>query len=82
MRPDEPLSLMVTLLNEQRIKIPGAVVGWSRGQEFVVRTMAIEPYTQARLAHSVKQFVLQPLEPSPSSYQLGVDDSSGLNMPP
>ena len=36
MRPGEPLSLMVTLLNELRIKIPEAVVRWSRGQEFAV----------------------------------------------
>ena len=66
MRPGEPLSLMVTLLNELRIKIPEAVVRWSRGQEFAVENVAIDPHTQARLAHSVKQLGPQPLEPSPS----------------
>jgi hypothetical protein len=30
MRPGEPLSLTVTLPNEQRIEIPEAVVWWSR----------------------------------------------------
>ena len=54
MRPKEPLSLTVTLPNEQCIEIPKAVVRWSRGQELVVETVAIEPHTQARLAHYVK----------------------------
>ena len=31
LRPGEPLSLIVTLPNEQRIEIPEAVVRWSRG---------------------------------------------------
>jgi len=31
MRPGEMLSLTVTLPNEQQIKIPEAVVRWSRG---------------------------------------------------
>ena len=82
MRPGEPLSLMVTLLNELRIKIPEAGVRWSRGQEFAVESVAIEPHTQACLAHSVKQLVPQPLEPSPSCYLLGFDDSSGVDMAP
>lgn len=34
MRPGETFSLTVTLPNEQHIKIPQAVVHWSRGQEF------------------------------------------------
>ena len=41
MRPGDPLSLTVTLSNEQRIKIPEAVVRWSRGQEFAVKTVVI-----------------------------------------
>ena len=32
MRPKEPLSLTVTLPNEQCIEIPKAVMRWSRGQ--------------------------------------------------
>ena len=40
MRPGEALSLTVTLPNEQRIKIPEAVVRWSRGQEFAVENSA------------------------------------------
>ena len=62
MRPGEPLSLTVTLPNEQRIEIPEAVVRWSRGQEFAVETVAIEPHTQARLSHYVKRLVLEPLD--------------------
>ena len=58
MRPGEILSLAVTLPNEQRIEIPEAVVRWSRGQEFAVENMAIEPHTQARLKHYVKRLVL------------------------
>ena len=54
-------SLTVTLPNEQHIKIPQAVVRWSRGQEFAVENVAIEPHTQARLAHYVKRLVLEPL---------------------
>ena len=65
MRPGEPLSLTITLPNEQRIEIPEAVVRWSRGQEFAVETVGIEPHTQARLAHYVKRLVQQPLETFP-----------------
>ena len=49
------------LPNEQHIKVPEAVVRWSRGQEFAVETVAIEPHTQARLAHYAKRLVLEPL---------------------
>jgi hypothetical protein len=44
MRPGETLSLTVTLPNAQRIEIPEAVVRWSRGQEFAVENLAIEPH--------------------------------------
>ena len=37
----ESLSLTVTLPNEQHIKVPEAVVWWSRGQEFAVENLAI-----------------------------------------
>jgi hypothetical protein len=64
MRPGEMLSLAVTLPNEQRIEIAEAVVRWSRGQEFAVENMAIEPHTQARLKHYVKRLVLNLTEGS------------------
>ena len=65
MRADETLALTVTLSNEQRIEVPEAVVRWSRGQEFAVETVVIEPHTHARLAHYVKQLVQQPMETFP-----------------
>jgi len=61
-RPGETLSLTVTLPNEQRIVVPEAVVRWSRGQEFAVETVVIEPHTQARLQHYVKRLVQEPVE--------------------
>jgi len=59
LRPGETLSLTVTLPNEQRIEIPEAVVRSSRGQEFAVENMAIEPHTRARLKHYVQRLVLK-----------------------
>ena len=59
MRPGEALSLTVTLPNEQHIEILEDVVRWSRGQEFAVENIAIEPHTQARLKHYVKRLVLK-----------------------
>lgn len=46
MRPGETLSLTVTLPNEQRIEVPATAVRGSRGQEFGVENLPIEPYTQ------------------------------------
>jgi PilZ domain len=60
MRPGETLSLTVTLPNEQSILIPQAVVRWSRGQEFAVENMLIEPHAQARLQHYVTRLVREP----------------------
>lgn len=57
MRPEETLSLTVTLPNDQRIEIPEAVVRWSRGQEFAVENLVIAPNTHARLQHYVKRLV-------------------------
>ena len=51
----ETLSLMVTLPNEQCIEIPEAVVRWSRGQEFAVETVKIDPYTHLSLLHYVNK---------------------------
>jgi len=57
MRPGEPLSLTVTLPNEQSIKVPEAVVRWSRGEEFAVENVTIERNAHARLQHYVKRLV-------------------------
>ena len=62
MRPGETLSLTVTLPNQQRIEIHEAVVRWSRGREFAVEKLAIEPHTSARLQHYVKRLVQEPSE--------------------
>ncbi len=62
MRPGEVLSFTVTLTNEQCIKISEAVVRWSRGQEFAVETLAIEPHTHARLQHYVKRLAQERAE--------------------
>jgi hypothetical protein len=51
MRPGETLSLTVTLPNEQCIEIPEAVVRWSRGQEFAVENVVIEPHQHAAGYH-------------------------------
>jgi hypothetical protein len=61
MRPGETVSLSVTLPNEQRIEAPEAVYRWSRGQEFAVENVVIEPHT-ARLHHYVKRLVQEPVE--------------------
>lgn len=62
MRPGETLSLIVTLPNEQHIEVPEAVVRWSRGQEFAVENVVIQPHTHARLQHYVKRLVQEPAE--------------------
>jgi hypothetical protein len=60
MRPGETLSLTVTLPNEQCIDVHEAVVRWSRGQEFAVETVMVEPHTKARLWHYVTRLVQEP----------------------
>ena len=61
MCPGETLSLTVTLPNEQRIEVPEAVVRWSRGEDFAVEVVKIEPHTQAQLRHYITRLV-QPME--------------------
>src|SRR5512143_1508256 len=61
MRPGEMLSLNVTLPNEQRIKIPEAIVRWSRGEEFGIETVEVSTHTQDRLAHYVRRLTQAPL---------------------
>jgi hypothetical protein len=60
MRPGEPLSLTVTLPNEQRIEIPEAVVRWSRGQEFAVENVLIQQHNHVWLQHDVNRLVREP----------------------
>jgi hypothetical protein len=62
MRQGEILSLTVTLPNEQRIEVPEAVVRWSRGQEFAVENVTVQPHTYARLQHYVKRLAQEPTE--------------------
>jgi len=57
MRPGEALSLSVRLPNEQRIKVPEAVVRWSKGQEFAVENVVIGRRAQARLQHFVTRLM-------------------------
>ena len=63
-RVEAPIAVQQSLLMELRIYVPdlewplmvdGAVVQWSRGQEFAVENRSIEPHTQARLYHYVKR---------------------------
>jgi hypothetical protein len=49
MRSGETPSLTVTLSNEQCIKVPEAVVRWSRGGEVAVEHMAMEPHIHGRV---------------------------------
>ena len=62
MRPDEARSLTVTLRNEQRIKIPEAVVRWSTGLECAVENTMIARHRQVHLEHYVKRLVREPTE--------------------
>ena len=61
MRLGETLSLTVTLPNEQRIKIPEAIVRWSRSEEFGVETIEAPKHTHARLQHFVQRLVREPI---------------------
>ncbi len=74
MRAGATLSLTVTLPNEQRIEIPEAMVRWSRGQEFAVENITIEPHTQARLKHYVTRLVRK--LPAGSYVEIGDHDHS------
>jgi hypothetical protein len=65
MRPGETLSLTVTLPNEQRIEVPEAVVRWSRGQEFAVENVVVEPNTHFQPKHYVKRLIQEPAEMIP-----------------
>ena len=57
----EVLSMTVTLPNEQRIRIPKAIVRWSRANEYGIETVEISKHTQGRLAHHVSRLTQSPL---------------------
>ena len=62
-RRGKTLSLTVTFPNEQRIEISEAVVRWSRGQEFAVKHLLMEPHTHGRIQHDyVKRLVQEQAE--------------------
>ncbi|MDP2381595.1 MAG: hypothetical protein Q8N00_02205 [Nitrospirota bacterium] len=60
MRPGETLSPTVRLPNEQHIEVHEAVGRWSRGQEFAIENIVVEPHTHARLLHYVKRLIKEP----------------------
>jgi len=62
MRPGETFSLTVTLPNMQRLDGPGALVLWSRGQEFAVENLVIEAQTDTWLQQYVTRLVQEPAE--------------------
>ena len=53
--------MTVTLPNEQRIRIPEAIVRWSRGNEYGIETVEISKHTQGRLGHYVSRLTQAPL---------------------
>jgi len=57
MRQGENLSLTVTPPNTQHIDIPLAVVRWSRGGEFPVENVMVEPDSLTHLTHFVRRRV-------------------------
>ena len=61
MRPGEPLSLTVTLPNEQCIEISESVVRWSRAEELGIETVEASKHTHARLQHFVQRLVREPI---------------------
>ena len=82
MRPGETLSLTVTLPNEQRILVPRAIVRWSRGQEFPVENLAIEP----RLLDAVRYELMDTLDSvraEPADYRtpVGSNCTSAFPLP-
>jgi hypothetical protein len=56
------LESFFSLPNEQCIDFPEAVVRWSRGQEFAVENLSIEPHAHARLQYHVKRLAEESVE--------------------
>jgi len=59
------LESFFTLQNEQCIEFPEAVVWWSRGQEFAVENLSIEPHAHGRLQYHVKRLAQESVESIP-----------------
>lgn len=57
MREEEPLSLLVTLPNQQRINAPETTVRSSSGHEFAVETNKVNPRTMGKLHHHAMRLV-------------------------
>ena len=57
MHPGETLALTVTLPSKERIAVSAAVVRWSRGSEFAVENVVMEPHTEARLRDYVTRLI-------------------------
>ena len=62
MRPKEVLALTHMLPNEQRIEISETIVRWSRGHEFAIENLTINPHTRARLQPDVNRLMQEPTE--------------------
>jgi hypothetical protein len=62
MRPYEVLALTHMLPNEQRIEISETIVRWSRGHEFAIENLTINPHTRARLQPDVNRLMQEPTE--------------------
>ena len=62
MRPDDALSLTVTLPNEQRITNPESVVRWSTELKCAVENMVIERHTEGRFQQDVRRWAQEPAE--------------------
>ena len=62
MRPKEVLALTHMLPNEQRIEISETIVWWSRGHEFAIEDLTINPHARARLQHDVNRLMQEPTE--------------------
>jgi hypothetical protein len=71
------------LPNKQRIEVPEAVVRWSRGQEFAVENVLIEPHNHVRLQHYVNRLVREPERMSQLvlTPQTGIEDPSKSCQP-
>ena len=62
-RPGTSLELRIhTSEEEPPLKIQEAVVRWSRGQQFGMEFVRLEPEEWARLQHTVTQLELQPYQ--------------------
>ena len=62
MRPKEVFARTHMLPNEQHIEISESIVRWSRGHEFAIENLTINPHACARLQHDVNRLMQEPME--------------------